>query len=219
MLILELTDQECVEILTRLRFGRLGCSRDNQPYIVPIHFAYHDRHLYSVAALGQKIEWMRANPLVCLEADEIINHYHWMSVVVRGRYEELLDTPEWRVERELAYALLQRRSMWWEPACVRVAHRVAEQVIPMYYRIHIDQVTGRRARPDPVETVALLEPVTTSRCKGWLKSFLRRTRLVVPGPSCLECAPSRRSRTTSSRSSVVSHAPGGERGCCGSSAR
>lgn len=179
MLILELTNKECDEILTRLRFGRLGCSRDNQPYVVPIHFAYHDRHLYSFAALGQKIEWMRANPLVCVEADEIIDHFHWTSVVVRGRYEELPDTPEWRVERELAYALLQRRKMWWEPACVREAHRVAvEQVIPMYYRIHIDQVTGRRARPDPVETVALLEPVTTSRCKGWLKSFLRRTRLV-----------------------------------------
>jgi nitroimidazol reductase NimA-like FMN-containing flavoprotein (pyridoxamine 5'-phosphate oxidase superfamily) len=184
MLILELTNKECVEVLTRLRFGRLGCSRDNQPYIVPINFAYHDRHLYSVAALGQKIEWMRANPLVCVEADEIINHYHWMSVVVRGRYEELLDTPGWRVERELAYALLQRRNMWWEPACVREAHRVAvEQVMPMYYRIHIDQVTGRRARPDPVETVALHEPVTTSRCKGWLKSFLRSSVVSAPaGP-------------------------------------
>jgi nitroimidazol reductase NimA-like FMN-containing flavoprotein (pyridoxamine 5'-phosphate oxidase superfamily) len=211
MLILELTNKECVEILTRLRFGRLGCSRDNQPYIVPINFAYHDRHLYSVAALGQKIEWMRANPLVCVEADEITNHYHWMSVVVRGRYEELLDTPEWKVERELAYALLQRRNMWWEPACVREVHRAAvEQVIPMYYRIHIDQVTGRRARPDPVETVALHEPVTTSRCKGWLKSFLRRTRLVVPEHPCHGMRPLRRSRTTSPRSSVVS-APAGPR--------
>ncbi len=54
-------------ILELLRFGRLGCSRD-KPYIVPINFAYHDRHLYSVAALGQKIETMRANPLVYVEA-------------------------------------------------------------------------------------------------------------------------------------------------------
>jgi nitroimidazol reductase NimA-like FMN-containing flavoprotein (pyridoxamine 5'-phosphate oxidase superfamily) len=185
MLILELTNKECVEILTRPRFGRLGCSRDNQPYVVPINFAYHDRHLYSVAALGQKIEWMRANPLVCVEADEIIDHYHWMSVVVRGRYEELSDTPEWRVERELAYSLLKRRNMWWEPACVTEAHRVAvEQVMPIYYRIHVDQVTGRRGRPDQVEAVALSAPVTTSRCEGWLKSFLRRTRLVGRGHSC-----------------------------------
>jgi len=72
MLILELTNKECIEMLTRLRFGRVGCSPDNQSYVVPIHFAYHDGHLYSIAAPGQKIEWMRANPLVCVAADEII---------------------------------------------------------------------------------------------------------------------------------------------------
>jgi nitroimidazol reductase NimA-like FMN-containing flavoprotein (pyridoxamine 5'-phosphate oxidase superfamily) len=186
MLILELTREECIEMLTRLSFGRLGCSRDDQPYVVPIHFAYHDRHLYSVAALGQKIEWMRANPLVCFEADETIHHDRWMSVVVRGRYEELPDTPEWRAERQLAYSLLQRRKVWWEPACVREALRTAvEQVMPMYYRIHIDQVTGRRGRPDPVGTVTPPAPVTASERDGWLKNFLRRTRLVGPGHSCL----------------------------------
>jgi nitroimidazol reductase NimA-like FMN-containing flavoprotein (pyridoxamine 5'-phosphate oxidase superfamily) len=174
MLILELTNKECVEILTRLTFGRLGCSRDNQPYVVPFNFAYHERHLYSVAALGQKIEWMRANPLVCVEADEIVNHYHWMSVVAQGRYEELPDTPEWRPEREFAYALLQRRAMWWQPACVKETHLVAEQVIPIYYRIHTDQVTGRCAKRDPVEAVARLEPARASRRKGWLKTLLSR---------------------------------------------
>jgi nitroimidazol reductase NimA-like FMN-containing flavoprotein (pyridoxamine 5'-phosphate oxidase superfamily) len=186
MLILELTRKECIEMLTRLSFGRVACSRDNQPYVVPIHFAYHERHLYSVAALGQKIEWMRANPMVCFEADEIIHHDHWMSVVVRGRYEELPDTPEWRAERELAYSLLQRRNVWWEPACVREALRPAvEPEMPMYYRIHIDQVTGRRGKPDPVGTVALPEPATASKYDGWLKNLLRRTRLVGPGHSCL----------------------------------
>jgi nitroimidazol reductase NimA-like FMN-containing flavoprotein (pyridoxamine 5'-phosphate oxidase superfamily) len=185
MLIVELTDKECVELLTRLRFGRLGCSRDDQPYVVPINFAYHDRQLYSVAALGQKIEWLRANPLACVEADEIIDHDHWMSVVVRGRYEELLNTPEWKMERELAYSLLQRRNMWWEPAFGREAHRGAvEQVMPVYYRIHIDEVYGRRGSPDPVKTGTLAESVRASACKGWLKRFLashtaRRSRVYI----------------------------------------
>jgi nitroimidazol reductase NimA-like FMN-containing flavoprotein (pyridoxamine 5'-phosphate oxidase superfamily) len=176
MLILELTNDECVEVLTRLNLGRLACSRDNQPYVVPFNFAYHERHLYSVTELGQKIEWMRINPLVCVEADEIIDHYHWTSVVVQGRYEELPNTPEWSAERQLAYALLQRRAGWWEPACVRETHRVAgEQVIPTYYRIHIDRMTGRRAKPDPVEAVVLLESSTASRWKGWLRSLRHHT--------------------------------------------
>jgi len=160
----ELTKKESLETLTRLKFGRLDCSRDNQPYIVPVYFACHDRHLYSVALLGQKIEWMRANPLVSLEAEEIVDHYHWTSVVVQGRYEELLDTPE-RRERTLAHELLQDRPLWWQPALVPIAaHVVApKESTSVYYRIHIDQVSGRRAQPNSVEAVTLRDRARTPR--------------------------------------------------------
>jgi len=177
MQILELTTTECIEILTRLKFGRLGCSRSNQPYIVPFNFAYHERHLYSVATLGQKIEWMRTNPLVCVEADEIVDHVHWTSVVVQGRYEECMDTPGGGAENDLAYTLLQQQATWWEPASVKRAHPGAvEQVTPTYYRIHIDRVTGRSAKPDVIEAAALRGPATTSRLKSWVKSLLPRVR-------------------------------------------
>lgn len=160
----ELTKKECLAALTRLKFGRLGCSYDNQPYIVPVYFACHEGHLYSVAQLGQKIEWMRANPLVSVEADEINDRYHWTSVVVQGRYEELLDTPE-RRERELAHKLLQERPLWWQPALVTTAAHVAAptEAAPVYYRIHIDQVSGRRGRPDSVEAATLRDRAWTPR--------------------------------------------------------
>ena len=64
MLIHEMTVQQCLETLARLRLGRLGCARDIQPYVVPIYFASHKRQLYAFATLGEKIEWMRANPRV-----------------------------------------------------------------------------------------------------------------------------------------------------------
>ena len=182
MLILELSDKECVEALTRLRLGRLACSRADQPYIVPIYFAYHDRHLYTFATRGQKIDWMRINPLVCVEADEIVNHHEWMSVIVQGRYEELLDTSQWKLARELAHELLQHEAMWWEPAYVSTAHLDAtDELIPIFYRIHIDQVTGRRARPNPVDAATPLEPATAPPSEGQLKRFLRRLWFVGPG--------------------------------------
>jgi uncharacterized protein len=181
MLILELSNQECFKVLTRLGLGRLACSRDNQPYIVPIYFAYREGHLYSFAMLGQKIEWMRANPLVCVEADEIVNYHHWISVVVQGHYEELPNTSEWQAERMLAHELLEQRAMWWEPAYVRTSHLVAaDELIPIYYRIHIDHVTGRRAMPDPVEAVTPVEPAPTQKRESWLKSILRRAHIVGP---------------------------------------
>jgi nitroimidazol reductase NimA-like FMN-containing flavoprotein (pyridoxamine 5'-phosphate oxidase superfamily) len=152
MLIHEMTEDECRTALERVSFGRLACARDNQPYVLPIYFSYDGKHLYGFSTLGQEIDWMRSNPLVCLEIDERTSHHQWMSVVVSGRYEELPDTPEFEYDRGQAWEVLQKRAMWWEPAYVATEHR--EQFTPIFYRIHIKQMTGRRATPDPVETAA-----------------------------------------------------------------
>ena len=68
-----------------------------------------------------------------------------MSVIVFGRYEELLDTPEWRSERELAWKLLRQHAMWWEPGYAKtIVHGTERSLAPVFYRIHVAQVTGRR---------------------------------------------------------------------------
>lgn len=192
MLIHEMTEDECRAALERVSFGRLACARDNQPYVVPINFSYDGKHLYGFSApaeiygfstLGQKIEWMRTNPLVCLETDERTSHHEWMSVVVSGRYEELPDTPEFGPARAQAWEVLQKRAMWWEPAYVATQHR--EQFTPIFYRIHIRQMTGRRATLDPVEAAASAAKAPTAE-EGWLGSILhhwnRATTFVVFEP-------------------------------------
>ena len=107
MLIQELTREECLDLLDRAHLGRLACACETQPYIVPIYFAYDNDYLYSFSTVGQKIEWMRANPNVCVETDEVTNSRQWLSVVVLGRYEELPDTPEWHNTREYAHRKLR----------------------------------------------------------------------------------------------------------------
>lgn len=180
MLIHEMTNKECLDALARSRCGRLGCARDNQPYVVPIYFTYHERHLYTFSKAGQKIEWMRANPRVCIEADEITSPVQWLSVVVFGHYEELLDTPEYTFERNLAYQMLHQRAMWWEPAAsVAPSHdSTADSLTPIFYRISIDQVTGHYALPGPVESATLPARESAAESKGWLLSLLRRERIV-----------------------------------------
>ena len=64
MLVREMSQQECKELLARLGFGRLACAQENRPYIVPIYFASEPDRLYGFATMGQKIEWMRSNPIV-----------------------------------------------------------------------------------------------------------------------------------------------------------
>jgi uncharacterized protein len=153
MLIKELTAKECGEVLTRMGFGRLGCARDNQPYVVPIYFAYEPDHLYGFSTFGRKIEWMRANPKVCVEVAEVASHFSWVSVILNGRYQELPDTPEYSSERQHAYTLLEKRTLWWQTAhAARQLQARHEPFPPIFYCIHIDDMTGRRAIPDPVES-------------------------------------------------------------------
>jgi len=152
MVIREMTEAECAAALDQRDFGRLACSRGNQPYIVPIYFSYDGRHFYGVTTLGQKIEWMRSNPLVCLEVDERASHYRWTSIIVFGRYEELSDAPEFAGVRTHALEVLQQREMWWQTASAAAVN--LEQRPPILYRIHILHMTGRRATPDAIEAAA-----------------------------------------------------------------
>jgi nitroimidazol reductase NimA-like FMN-containing flavoprotein (pyridoxamine 5'-phosphate oxidase superfamily) len=119
-----------------------------QPYIVPIYFAYQDYWLYSFSVLGQKIDWMRTNPLVCVEADQM-RREEWTTVVVFGRYEELSDTSKFQSERTLAFNLLQQRAMWWEHGGSKKMPAGAPAAVPVFYRIKIEQITGRRAASEP----------------------------------------------------------------------
>ena len=110
---------------------------------------YHADSLYAFATLGTKIEWMRANPLVCVEADEFVNRQDWATVIVFGRYEELPNTPAHDAIRTSAHALMQRRPAWWEPGYARTVIDGKERPIdPLYFRIRIEQITGRRGVPD-----------------------------------------------------------------------
>ncbi len=70
MLIRSLGTLECTKVLTANRLGRLACTQEGRPYVVPIHFAYGDNHLYAFSMPGKKIEWMRANPLVSVLIEE-----------------------------------------------------------------------------------------------------------------------------------------------------
>jgi nitroimidazol reductase NimA-like FMN-containing flavoprotein (pyridoxamine 5'-phosphate oxidase superfamily) len=142
----EMTEQECRAMLAETNLARLACAHNNQPYIIPIHVDLSDDFLYCYATLGQKIEWMRQNPLVCLEVEDLKTHGQWSSLVVFGHYEELPLAPEYEEPRMVAERLFARHPVWWEPASVPlVAH---EQRARIVFRIRLDRITGRRSAPD-----------------------------------------------------------------------
>jgi uncharacterized protein len=177
MLIQELTRQESLDLLARTRLGRLACAQEAQPYVVPFYFAYDNDYLYSFSTVGQKIEWMRVNPLVCVEASEVVSPEQWMSVIVFGRYEELPDTLEWQSARRFAHTLLKRNAVWWEPAYVKTTlHGTPRPLVPVFYRIRSLQITGHRATPAPVTPADTGRSITDSGEDGWLRHLLRQVR-------------------------------------------
>lgn len=145
MLIRELDAEECAAVLSRTYLGRLGCARFDQPYIVPIHFSFDpDRKcVYAFSTIGQKIEWMRENPKVCLEVEDIADKDHWTTVLAIGRYEEIHQAPEEAEARRRAEEHLRQRQEWWLPGAGKVMSGEHQHMV--VYRIAIDRLTGRRA--------------------------------------------------------------------------
>lgn len=143
MVIQEMTEQECRAMFTETRVARLACARDNQPYVVPIHVDFDGDYFYGYATLGMKIDWMRENPRVCLEMDDLTHEGQWLSVIVFGHYEELSQLPKHEGARDVAERLFQRHAAWWEPASVPLEGH--QRRLPIVYRIRIGRVTGRRA--------------------------------------------------------------------------
>ena len=147
MVINEISNQECADVLSRASFGRLGCAHENEPYVVPINFAFDGGDIFVMSTLGQKIEWMRANPRVCVQVDEIKSSTQWVSIIVNGSYQELRE-PQFTLEIEHARKLLQRRDRWWQVALAERQLREGDDLItPIFFRIRIDSMKGLRAEP------------------------------------------------------------------------
>ena len=142
----EMTQEECIAVVSDGRLGNLACARDNHPYVVPIYYAYSENHLYSFSMPGQKIEWMRSNPHVCVQVDNFSDQTHWQSVVMYGLYHELPDIPGTKHDREHAWFLLQQHANWWEPGGLKpMPQPITDFPTHLFYRITIESMTGRRS--------------------------------------------------------------------------
>jgi nitroimidazol reductase NimA-like FMN-containing flavoprotein (pyridoxamine 5'-phosphate oxidase superfamily) len=148
MQIQDMTRAMIFDLLKTTRIGRIACAQDAQPYITPFSFAYADGALYAFATPGMKVEWMRANPLVCVEAEDIVSREEWRTIVIFGRYTELTDAPDFDAARGYAHDLLSAIPSWWEPGYARMVRAGTER--PVYFRISIDDVSGRQGVPDRI---------------------------------------------------------------------
>ena len=136
-MIARLSRDESYALLRGARTGRLGCIAEGYPYIVPINYVLEGDFAVSHSLPGRKIEAMRENPRVCLQADDIRDQFNWRSVIAYGTYEEITDAAS------RAQAINVLLSLF--PELTPVESRIAEDAgapAPVVFRVKIDRITG-----------------------------------------------------------------------------
>jgi nitroimidazol reductase NimA-like FMN-containing flavoprotein (pyridoxamine 5'-phosphate oxidase superfamily) len=132
---------EMQALLLRVGFGHLGCTRDDHPYVVPMHYAYDGQDIYFFTTEGTKTEFIAANHEVCFQVEEITDASNWRSVMVIGEAERLTKPDE----MEQAMQLITERNQTLTPALnktdIGAWHRLSNIVI---YRVRTSGVYGRK---------------------------------------------------------------------------
>ena len=137
----EMSRGEILALLLRGGYGHLGCSRDNHPYVVPMHYAFDSESLYFFTTEGTKTEFMAANHEVCFQVEEVTDARRWRSVMVVGRAERI--TGEEELER--AMQLITERNPMLAPALndtrIGAWRRPRNAVV---YRVRPEAIYGRQ---------------------------------------------------------------------------
>jgi nitroimidazol reductase NimA-like FMN-containing flavoprotein (pyridoxamine 5'-phosphate oxidase superfamily) len=136
----EMSRGEILALLLRGGYGHLGCSRDNHPYVVPMHYAFDSESLYFFTTEGTKTEFMAANHEVCFQVEEVTDAQRWRSVMVVGRAKRITGDEE----MERAMQLITERNPTLTPALneTRVGAWKRSSNVAVY-RVRTEALYGR----------------------------------------------------------------------------
>ena len=138
----EMSDKGIEELLARVGYGHLACCLEDQPYLVPIHYAYDGTNVYVYTTEGKKSEIIEKNPNICLQVEDVQDNRHWKSVIVTGK-AKLLDDEK---KREAALNTIVAVNPTLTPAVsIRWMDNWVRENIEVIYAIRPSTRTGRES--------------------------------------------------------------------------
>ncbi len=139
----QMDDAEISSLLRRVGYGHLGCTKENRPYVIPIHYVYDPPELYIYTTKGMKTDFISSNPEVCLQVEEVVDARNWKSAIATGPAELLSDSGE----REQATKLITLINPSLTPAIGKTTLRTStrENAVEIY-RIKVQTMSGRKTR-------------------------------------------------------------------------
>jgi nitroimidazol reductase NimA-like FMN-containing flavoprotein (pyridoxamine 5'-phosphate oxidase superfamily) len=138
------------ELLRETEVGRLATCIGEEPYVVPVNFAYYDgRIIVHGSREGRKMANIVANPRVCFEVDQSEKvegerpcdyAFRYMSVVVQGR-ARVVEGDEARL------AALRRLTDKYAPGKGRMLtmEDLKKYVNLAVVEVTVDSMTGKRS--------------------------------------------------------------------------
>jgi nitroimidazol reductase NimA-like FMN-containing flavoprotein (pyridoxamine 5'-phosphate oxidase superfamily) len=138
----ELSRDEAVDLLARNRFGRLAFSFHDRVDIEPISYVLADDWLYARTSPGTKLTVVQHHPWVAFEVDEIHSRVEWRSVVVHGTIY-FMDPDREADRRDYDAAVKVLRSV--DADALTPADATPQRQV--LFRIHVDDVVGKGAKP------------------------------------------------------------------------
>jgi uncharacterized protein len=130
-----------MQALLRVGFGHLGCTRDDHPYVVPMHYAYDGQDIYFFTTEGTKTELIAANHEVCFQVEETTDASNWRSVMLIGEAQRIVKQDE----VEHAMQLITERNQTLTPALneteIGAWHCLSNIAI---YRVRTSSIYGRK---------------------------------------------------------------------------
>jgi len=131
--LIELEEAECLRLLGRGHFGRVGIVDDGRPVVLPVNYVFDEGHVVFQSTDGTKLDAALTGRLVAFEIDAIDPMYHGgFSVLAYGPAAAVDDPAE--IERLSSLPLRP----WWPGSRDR------------WIRIRVDEISGRRLRSDPL---------------------------------------------------------------------
>jgi nitroimidazol reductase NimA-like FMN-containing flavoprotein (pyridoxamine 5'-phosphate oxidase superfamily) len=141
----EMDNNEINDVLAHVGYGHLACSLNDEPYLVPIHYAYSPPKFYVYTTEGKKSEIIGENPNVCLQVEDVKDNKHWRSVIITGRAERLVDEET----REAALKVIVSVNPTLTPAVsIHWMDNWVRENIEVIFSITPREITGRTAVVD-----------------------------------------------------------------------
>ena len=104
----EMRPNEAREVLGRINYAHLAMAKDNIPYVVPVHYAFDGQDLFVYTTEGKKADIIKANPEICLQAEDVLDNENWKSVIVSGTAQQIIDEDARQKALDLILGIIRR---------------------------------------------------------------------------------------------------------------